>query len=426
MFEQPWKNKLCLMLTGAFLLLQPTGAFAAALELSLDDSIAQALQNNSTIKMAASDREKAKWGIKEAESGQLPSVALSSSAARSKNSSSVESSDNFNNSVKLNWQLYSGGRVEGVIKQAKLNDDIADLGIVKTRQQVILDTTTAYFTVLQNRNMVKVSQDTVDSLTQHLTNVQAQFDAGVVAKGDVLRSEVELSNAQQNLTKAQNSYELAIANLNNIIGVPLDTETSLKNDLTYVAYDVSLDDSVQLALKNRPEVSQSEANMAIAKTGVKIADSGRLPTVNLSVADSKSGAEFPGNMNNWSASVMANWNIFDAGVTSAKIKQAEATVDKTAEQDKEMKSNIELEVRQSYLSMKEAEKRINTTQVAVDKAAEDLKISQAKYYAGVGTNLDVIDAQLSLTQAKTNYTQSLYDYATNKAKLEKATAVGIN
>ena len=88
--------------------------------------------------------------------------------------------------------------------------------------------------------------------------------------------------------------------------------------------------------------------------------------------------------------------------------------------DKQIRDGIELEVRQAYLSMKEAEARIGTSQVAVSKAEEDLKASQAKYYAGVGTHIDVIDAQTALTQANTNTTQASYDYNVNKAKLEKA------
>lgn len=117
---------------------------------------------------------------------------------------------------------------------------------------------------------------------------------------------------------------------------------------------------------------------------------------------------------------MANWNIFDSGVTGAKVKQAESSLNKAREQAVETGNSVELEVRQADLSMKEAEKRIGATQVAVDKAKEDLKIAQTKYYAGAGTNLDVIDAQLALVQAGTNYTEALYDYNTNQAKLQKA------
>jgi outer membrane protein TolC len=118
-------------------------------------------------------------------------------------------------------------------------------------------------------------------------------------------------------------------------------------------------------------------------------------------------------------------NVFDSGLTRAKINEAQMDVDKAREQARQTKDGIALEVRQAYLNMKEAEKRIDTSGVAVTKAEEDFKIAQIRYSAGVGTNLDVIDAQVALTQAKTNYVQSLYDYNTSRANLNKAMGIGM-
>jgi outer membrane protein TolC len=118
--------------------------------------------------------------------------------------------------------------------------------------------------------------------------------------------------------------------------------------------------------------------------------------------------------------VSANWNIFDAGLTKSKVRQADASLVKAKEQAKQASDSAALEVRQAYLNMLEGEKRIQTTDVASQKAQEDMFIAQEKYRAGVGTNLDVIDAQLALTQARTNRIQALYDFNVSKAKLDKA------
>lgn len=416
------KPKVSLLATG-LLVLNTAISLAAIPELSLDDSVAMALKNNPSIQMALADKEKALWGIKESEAGKMPTLSLSSGYSRSPGSSSP--TDSFNNSLKLNWPLYTGGRVEGQIDQAKLNADVAKLGVTKAEEQLKLDTTTAYYNVLQGRNVVKVNQETVNNLAEHLKNVQAQYQVGTIAKSDLLRSEVELANAQQNLTKAQNTYDVAVANFNNVIGIPLDSQNIMKDDLAYVKYDLSLEDSIKMAQQKRPEIAQSQDNIDIATTGIKIADSNRLPTLNFSASDGLSGSTFPGQNNNWSVGVSASWNIFDAGVTNAKVKAAEANVDKVKASDNQLRAGIELEVRQAYLSMKEAEARMQTSQVAVGKGEEDLKASQAKYYAGVGTNIGVIDAQVALTQANTNATQAVYDYNVNKAKLEKAVGLGV-
>lgn len=406
------------------LLVLNTMSFAAAAELSLDDSIALALQNNPSIKMAAADKDKADWGIKENEAGKLPTLSLSNSNNRSSGATGDSSSDSFNTSLRLNVPLYTGGRTEGLIDQAKSNANIATVGVAKEKEQVKLDTTTAYFSVLQNSKLVEVNQQTVDNLSEHLKNVQAQFQVGTIAKSDVLRSEVELANAEQNLIKAKNTYEVSIATFNNIIGLPLDTQNTMKDDLAYVASDISLEDSIQMADEKRPEILQSQETINGAKAGIKIADSGKLPTVTASGSQGWNGSKFPGDTNNWSVGVSASWDVFDGGVTNAKIKEAKANMDKVNQSDQQIRTGIELEVRQAYLNMKEAEARIDTSKVAVGKATEDLKASQAKYYAGVGTNLDVIDAQVALTQADTNATQALYDYNVNKAKLQKAIGSG--
>ncbi len=416
------QRPIAALLAAGVLFFNAAVVLASPVELSLDDSIIMAMKNNPSIHMAIADQEKAGWVVKENEAGKLPTLSLMSGYSRANGSSTP--TDSFNNSLKLNWSLYTGGRVEGQIDQAKKNADIANLGIVKAKEQLTLDATTAYYNVLQGRNVMKVNQETVDNLQEHLKNVQAQYQVGTVAKSDVLRSEVELANAQQNLTKAQNSYDVAVASLNNVMGMPLDSQHIMKDELTHAKYDISLEDSIKMAEAKRPEIVQSMDSIDIAKIGIKIADSGRLPTVAVSASDSLGGSEFPGQNNNWSVGFSASWNLFDAGVTGAKVKEAKANEEKVRAADKQLRDGIELEVRQTYLSMKEAEARIETSQVAVSKAIEDLKASEAKYYAGAGTNIDVIDAQMALTQAKTNATQASYDYNVNKAKLEKAVGLG--
>jgi TolC family type I secretion outer membrane protein len=416
--------KPAVLLATGLLVFNTAIPFTAAAELSLDDSIALALQNNPSIKMAIADKDKAVWGIKENEGGKMPNLSLSNSNNRS-GAEGASSSENFNTSLRVSWPLYTGGRTEGLIDQAKYNANIATVGVAKVKEQVKLDTTTAYFSVLQNNKLVTVNQQTVDNLSEHLKNVQAQYEVGTIAKSDVLRSEVELANAQQNLTKAQNAYDVSIATFNNIIGLPLDSQNTMKDDLAFAQYDMSLEDSIQMAKEKRPEIVQSQDTINAAKAGIKVADSGKLPTVSASGTQGWSGSKFPGDKSNWTVGVSASWDIFDGGVTNAKIKEAQANMEKVSHSDQQTRTAVELEVRQAYLSMKEAEARIETSKVAVGKANEDLKASQAKYYAGVGTNLDVIDAQVALTQAETNATQAVYDYSVNKANLQKAIGAGV-
>lgn len=409
----------------SLLMMNASMVFAAPPILSLDDSVAMALKNNPAIKLAAVDQDKARFGIDAAEAGSLPVLSLTGSGSRGNSQLGSDTANSFNTSLQLTMPIYTGGKISGQIDQAKFNADAANLGVVKAEQQTQLDATTGYFSILQTRNMVQVNQETVDNMVSHLKNVQAQYNVGTVAQGDVLQSDVALANAQQNLTIAQNANAVAEAGFNNTVGQPLATKSSYQDKFTYVPYSMTLDDSIKLALKNRPEVGQSQDSIAAAKAGVTVADSGLLPTVNISGGTGRSGSDFPGNQN-WSVGVTANWNLFDSGLTKAQIAEAKTAVATAAIQDKQTRDGIELEVRTDYLSMKEAEQRIQTSAVAVNQAADSLKIAEAKYSAGVGTNIDVIDAQLALTQAKTNATQALYDFNVDKAQLTKAVGSGAN
>lgn len=428
--QNHWKKRLSAMLAGGFLVLNTAAVLAAPVELSLDDSIAMALRNNPSIKMADSDREKAGWGVDEAKAGKAPSLEYNFAGTHSKAQSAATGNfsinDKFSNSFSLNMPLYTGGKVEGSIDKAKLNVKSADLTLDKTKQQIKLDATTGYYSILENKNLVKIAQESVDSLTEHLKNVQAQYQVGTVAKSDVLRSEVELADAQQNLIKAQNSYDLAVSSFDNVVGLPLDSEIVVKDELKHQPYAMSLDDSIKYAMDNRPDVAIANIAVDSAKKDIQIAKAGNLPTVNASASTGWYDDNFPGtDNNNWSLGVAASWSVFDSGLTKSKIRQAEAALDKANQQAKQTIDSVQLDVRNAYLSMKEAEKRIDTTKVAVDKADEDFKIAQVRYGAGVGTNLDVIDAQVALSQAKNNYVQALYDYNTSKAKLEKAMGVPV-
>ena len=409
----------------AVLLLNAPAALAAPQELTLKDSIAAAVSNNPTLKMAGADKDRAAWGVDEAAVGRWPTLSLGSTYSRQPASSRAPASEGVNNSLRLNWQLYNGGRTEGLVDQAEEGLKSATLGVDKAEQQVRLDAAAAYFAVLQNKNLVTVNEESVKNLQQHLKTAQAKYNVGLVAKADILRSEVELANAEQNLIKSRNSYELALASLKNVMSVDPASEIVLTDTLKYEKFAKTLEDSITLARAKRPEIAQAEASVNMASSGVKVAESGNIPTVTFGASKGWSDSALPESGSDWTVSLAANWNVFDAGLTKAKVRQADAGLAKAREQARQTADAVELEVRQQYLSMQEAEKRLDTTEVAIAKAEEDLGIAREKYDAGVGTNIDVIDAQLALAQARTNYYQALYDFNVSKAKLTKATGLAV-
>lgn len=414
------KNKAA-YITAGLIFLQHTLSFAAPMELSLQDTITHALKNNPSIHIAGEDKKRSEFMVDETKAGKKPTVSLGSSYTYQGNSD--QDKDSFSNSLRMNWQLYSGGRTEAKIEQAQLGVRNADLNVEKTKQQLILNATTNYFNVLEAKNMVRVNEENVDNLKAHLHIVHAKYQEGVVAKSEVLRAEVEVANAEQNLIKAQNQYDVAVSDLLTTMNMDGDTEIALQGDLTYQADTRTLQEAIAFAKQNRPEAIQAQISVESAQKSVEIAQSNKRPSVSLSASTGWNDRLLPTDDTNWSVGASASWNIFDAGVTKSQVNQAESSLNKARLELEQTVDSIEQEVRQSYLNMKEAEKRLQTTEVTVNKAKEDLYIAQETYKAGVATNLDVFDAQLALTQAKTNHVQALYDYNVNKAKLDKAMGV---
>ena len=406
---------------------------AAPIELSLDDCVALALKNNPAMKIAENDWEKYRWAVKQAEAGKKVSLSLTHTdnrydiaANRQQGLYRTTYYNKFDNLVALTLPVYSGGKLENQIDAAQSNLTIADLNRQATKQQLKLSATTAYFDVLHYRKVVQVSTESVDDLCLHLKNVQAQFVAGMVAKSNVLYSQVQLATAQDSLIRAQNNYQNALVSLNYVIGLAADSELIQQENFPYEQNSLEMEDCVEQALTNRPEITEYQAKIAIAQYNVNIARSGNLPTVSLKGTQDWYDQDLPGSKNsNWMLSLTTSLNLFDSGITQSEIKQAQYELATANEQDRQARDAIALEVRQAYHSMGEAEKRIATNKLAVEQATEDYQIAEYGYRVGVSTNLDVIDAELALTQAKTNYIQALYDYNTSKAQLDKARGVPV-
>ena len=440
------KAKNVLALTAALSVLCSQSVFAATLELDLDETIQRALLTNPDIKIAESQRKEAKADYSAAKSARGISISLSHSTGRNGyadnrlnpiydnagnligTSYNKSIGNSHSNSITASLPLFTGGELQGQIGQAKANYRSMLSAEEQAYNEMKETATTGYFNMLNAGNMKALRQESVDRLQAHLDNVVAQYNVGIVARADVLRSEVELANAKQDYITASNEYDVAEATLNNIIGTPLNTTLKLKDSLQYVPYDNDMAYCLAYSEQHRPELKQAEYGVDAAEAALVVARSGHMPKIYANASDNwgGNGSNWPGDDDeNWSVGVTASINVFDSGVTWSKIHAAQEALVQAKESQRQIKDAVELEVRTDYLSMREAEKRISTAQVAVASAEEDYHIAVVRYQAGVGTNIDVMDAQEALTQAKTNYYQALYNYNTSKAALNTSMGVGV-
>ena len=418
--------------TLAFLIMSSSIAAADSqiISLSLDDSITLALNNNRSIEQSNELKENAKWILSRMRRLTGPTLSWTAGANRiggedyvnRRKSSSINYNYSFDNNLRLNFPLYTGGRNENNIDAAKSGLTQAELNLENTRQQIKLQTITAYFDILHYRDLMNTRQEAVNILAEHLNQTETKLKIGVVARADVLASKVQLANAQQNFITAQNNYENSIATLDNLIGLSMDTIIETTDDLHYQKYDLDLNNCIEIALKNRPDFLAATEAVKQAISNQKVTKANKKPQVNATFSKTFNGERiFDDDHNeNWSAGLSITWNVFDNNVTNAQINESQATINRLKSIELQTKESIELDVRKNFNNLFAAEKNILTTAISVDQAEEDFNIAKIKYNEGVGTNLEVMDAQEKLTEAKTNYYTALYNYNVSKANLDRS------
>ncbi len=423
-----YKKLTALIATGLLTAAVSGTAFAAdTVQLDLHDSVQMALENNRTIRQALTDVDTAKWTLSTARRTMGPTLNWAATALRSDDQKSNILGNQYGHELQVGMPLYNGS-VKGQIKQARYGLNAKDLALEETKQAIRYTATAAYYQILQDRNLIDVEQESVNTLQEHLDNVNAQYRVGTVAKSDVLASQVQLANAQQALVTAQNNYDIAVSTLNNVIGLPTDTVLDIRDQLKYTKYDLTQDDCTNYALDNRADGAAARYAVKAAEAGVETAKAGYQPTVNAVASKTIAGdREFRKNQaESWTAGLKASWDVFDNGLTQASVNSANMALAKAQEEAAQTDDQIRLDVRTAYLGLQAAEKNIQTTSVAVTRAEEDYKIAQVRYSAGVGTNLDVMDANEKLTTARTNYYTALYNYNTSKAALDKAMGIPVD
>lgn len=331
----------------------------------------------------------------------------------------------YQNSLSVTWPIWTGGRVEHGVEAARAARDIAAWEVVKQEADVKYRTTAAYYQLVEALNLRDIADTAVDNLKAHVDNVRAHFEAGVVAKLDVLSSQVALANAQEKQIAASNGAALAQANLNHLMRVPQMTILDVdKSDLPQRKLALSLEQAIAYALDHRWELMQAELGVQAADAQWAAAKSGYLPTIGVKAEMNWQDKDFPGFKNeNWAVTGAVSWSLFDGGATTAKAAGAKARADEARERLAQARERIRLDVTKAYLDAQSAQQRIATHTRIVEQAQEAFSIARVRYRAGVGINLDVLDAQLQLDQARTNYVTALFDYNVGLARLEQAMGV---
>lgn len=404
---------------------------AAAMDIDLKGAVTTAIQNNRDITLAELKRREAEADVSAAAAKKNPSVSYSwqrnqyPTQVVTTGAGTQSSNHRYSQGINVSWDIWTFGKVEGAIDAARYQKNIADLNVYKTEADTKLAAVQAYYQYLEAVKLAEVQAQSVTDYASHLNNVQQQFDAGIVAKLDVLSSNVSLANAKQKSIAADNTRDVAEANLNNIMRIPMNTTLNpLDKNFPEPEFDLTMEQAILMAQKYRWELVEADYGVKAAQASLRSAKARYLPTVSVGGGYSWEEASMTAvDKDDWAVKGVLSWSLWDGGATQASVKKADAAVKTAQETLLQAREKIELEVRQDYLNVLSYKEQIRAAEASVAQAEEAYKIATVRYSSGVGINLDVLDAELALNTARTNYITALYNYNIGLATLEHAMGV---
>ena len=405
-------------------------------KLSLEEAIELALKNHPAIKdyKERSLAAKAQIGISRA--NLLPQVVGTSSYyyGNSVPSSSLsipsgigqfgtgrgEISDFVVHSFQVNQLLYDFGKTLGQVGQSKALFDASKMDLANIRQQVVLDVKTAFFGLSAAERAVMVTEDNLRLNEDLVRQAQGFYQVGTKAKIDVTTAEANLYTAQSDLITARNNLQIAQVTLMTALGLKSwpyggllykpDTRSKVSN----------LNDAKGKALEDRPDYQKNKFQQKADEQAIRTAKAGYFPNLYSQGLQNTQGKPYGDMRGTWSLSVNASIPIFEGFATKYAVQQARANLRATQSNAEVLRQDINKQVEQSYLNAQAAAEKIRATEKGKEAAKENWDLAQGRYKAGVGSIIEVTDAQVKFFNAELSYIRSVYDFKVAEAQLEKA------
>lgn len=418
------------------------------INLNLGNAIDMVLQNNESYQIAQKEVDRANARIIEALATGLPQFTANLQYLRNWEIPSqvvnfngedqtfkFGTTNNYTAALTVTQPIYNGGRTFTALKIAGTARKLVHESLHSTREELKEQTYNAFYGALLAQEVLRVNQESQKLALDNLDQVSKMYDQGMAAEFDYLRAKVAVANLDPAVIKAQNDAELAMSALKNLIGLNLQTQITLQADTDSTQFILPpIDEEAAKAelQEKRPEILISDYNTKISKQLISIATADYRPWLFFSTSLQyqrfyETGGIFATHWNRSIFSALAlSIPIFDSWKTPTVVKQAK--IDYTQNQLKEeaVKKGMVLDFQQSLGKYNEARKRLSVQGDAIDLARRGLKIATVRYESGVGTQLEVADARLSLSMAEINRAVAFHDLAVSYAALMRALGRDIN
>jgi OMF family outer membrane factor len=408
--------------------------------ITLVQALELAKRNNRDLQVSLLQLERAQAALGEAQAALLPNVGLSADITRSRSAAqqlqleqqarqsplpvpAAETTTAFSGQAQLTYDLFTSGRRRANIRQAEEQVRLNELAVEAQSEEIRLNVATEYYDLQQADERVRIAQSAVQNAQASLRDAQALERAGVGTRFDVLQSQVNLANSQQELTNAFSQQQVARRRLSTRLSLPQSVNISAADPVQLAGlWSQDLDSSIILAFQNRPELQQQLAQRNISEQQRRQALSALGPQVSL-IASYNLLDQFDDGVSvtdGYSVGVRATLNLYDGGAAKASAAQAKANVAIAETEFSEQRNQIRFQVEQAFSTQKANLENVQTANTALEQAREALRLARLRFQAGVGTQTDVINSENDLTRAEGNRITAILDYNRALAQLQRA------
>ncbi|MBQ4114648.1 TolC family protein [bacterium] len=401
------------------------GGVQETMDVSLEDCLRYALGNNPRIQAAMQDIFASDARIKQAWSAYFPQFSWQTGYTKIKQ---LQLSDALGQNLIFNYyvlgqitasqMLYDFGVTQNQVTIQKLANKGYKIALTGTVNDIVCEVKKAYYNLQYAFEAKKVAEEMVQRYEAFYNQAKAFYMAGTSPKVDVTIAEVNLSNAKLMLIQAENAIEIAMAKLNNTMGLPYANRYNISENLKYNPCNITLDEAIGVARESRPEFQLAEVKVEEARQNVKLVKKSYFPKLTVEGQYQVGGKTFVSNYG-YNYGGYLNFPTVNGMLIRNQIKEAKAFYSKEQATAINTKNNIYYEIQQAFFNLVERKSSIPVAFLGLKQAKENYELSYGRYKVGVGNPVELKEAQVQYQDAMLKYYNSLYQFNAARAELEK-------
>ncbi|HDP94524.1 MAG TPA: TolC family protein [Candidatus Aminicenantes bacterium] len=405
--------------------------------LSLADCVDAALKNNPLIRASRFSVEESRTGVDAARSGYWPSIVFnaggrSSSLESSSNTGGTLNQDHYSGGLSFQYPVFQGGKTISTVRAAKAGLVAEQARHRMNEEELVINVISAYYRLLQAERLMDSARQSMRRAEMHLDFAQTLFETGLATRSDILKAQVAQADMTLSLIRARNAHLAARGRLNLEMGRSVNEPLAIVDDLEAEGSpdgrEVDFSEGqfeihVEMAFQNRPELVQINERMNAQRANIRLARSDYYPTLSLFGGYGFDGLALSDMNASGHIGLSLSYSVFDGFLRPARVKQEQLALGGLEAQQEGLRRQISLEVWNAYLQVKEAMERVESARVYYASALESRNIAEGEYREGVGSMLDVIDAQTAFVTAEQTQIEALADGNIARAVLNRAVGI---